>query len=497
MVRRKPKLTILDDPRYTEFCVRYYDDLPRYVMEHASHAPTFQQMEMLEACSKPGCRVAVSSGHGTGKSLALAWILDWNLRVFRMSNALLTANNVEQVRSVVWKYLDQVQEDVNRMHPWMAGAFVKETRRYYAAGFKDSWYVVAKTAGRGNPEAIAGQHNRDLMIIVDEASGVDDAIIGVLRGALTQERNRFIMTSQPTRPAGHFADAMQRLSKDADAKTGIYDAIWMNSEESPLVTRDSIREKLLEYGGFNSPEYQVKALGHFPDNAEGYLIPRHWCVECQEQRIEHEADYGFVICADVAEGMHRDSSVLHVFKVSGSWAERRVESVRCEEFLDEDEKQFARMLAATYREFPAATMCVDGDGAGRGVILDLEEQGIPVEAIHWGLPCHTEIDRKRYFNQRALAHYRLREAIFEGRFRGPRLKKFVEQASRLPYRLDERGRYQMLPKEQMRAKGIKSPDICDTCCFAFLADFTPVVEGSGEDARTAELLKMAREAMGV
>ena len=49
----------------------------------------------------------------------------------------------------------------------------------------------------------------------------------------------------------------------------------------------------------------------------------------------------------------------------------------------------------------------------------------------------------------------------------------------------------------MRAKGIKSPDICDTCCFAFLADFTPVVEGSGEDARTAELLKMAREAMGV
>ena len=36
-----------------------------------------------------------------------------------------------------------------------------------------------------------------------------------------------------------------------------------------------------------------------------------------------------------------------------------------------------------YLELPALTIGVDGDGAGRTVILELEEMGIPVERIHW------------------------------------------------------------------------------------------------------------------
>ena len=43
-----------------------------------------------------------------------------------------------------------------------------------------------------------------------------------------------------------------------------------------------------------------------------------------------------------------------------------------------------------YLELPALTIGVDGDGAGRTVILELEEMGIPVERIHWGLPCHSD-----------------------------------------------------------------------------------------------------------
>lgn len=39
-----------------------------------------------------------------------------------------------------------------------------------------------------------------------------------------------------------------------------------------------------------------------------------------------------------------------------------------------------------YLELPALTIGVDGDGAGRTVILELEEMGIPVERIHWGSP---------------------------------------------------------------------------------------------------------------
>lgn len=495
MAARKARAhEILRDERYARFQEKYYDNLVQYVLDHSRHVPTWQQMQLYEAASKPGCRVAVSSGHGTGKSAALAWVLDWHLRVFHFSNALLTATNIEQARSVVWKYLDEVIEDMEAIYPWQRGYFVKETKRYYAALHKDSWYVLPRTASKSKPENLAGQHNINYMVVVDEASGVDDVIHEVLKGALTNERNRYIMTSQPTRATGHFAEAMTKLAiTEGKKENAIYTAITMNSELSPLVSMTFIRDKLIEYGGHHSPEYQIRVLGNLPDNLSGYLIPRSWCVQCVTTKITHEEAFGYVVLCDVAEGVHRDSSVMTLCKISGYGATRKVEVILCEEFLDLDEKQFARRIAAKYHEYPALTIGVDADGAGRTVILELEEMGIPVERIHWGLPCHTGADQKRYLNLRAYAHCKLREAMFDGRFRGPDLKKFVEQASRLPYKIDERGRYQMLPKDQMKSKGIKSPDISDTCCFAFLVGYVAADGANSMSAEEEETMALARE----
>lgn len=485
-------LNILADPRYERFRLRYYDNFRDYVLENCGVIPTWQQIEFMEAAQEPGCRVAVASGHGTGKSFLLAWLLDWHLRVFPFSYAMLTATNIMQVRSVVWKYLDDAIMSMERLYPWQRGYFVKTAQRYFALPFKDSWYVLPKTASKSAPENMAGQHNNNLLIVVDEASGLDDAIHGVLRGALTHRRNRYIMTSQPTRPAGHFADAMRKLCKNG-SEDGIYDAITMNSEESPLVSNEFIKEKLKEYGGHNSPEYQIKVLGNFPDNMAGFLIPRRMVEDCLYYDIEHEEGaWGWAILCDVAEGMRRDSSVCHICKISGEGSSRLVESCECQEFLDMNEKEFARYIASRYHELPNAAIVVDGDGAGRTTILDLEEMGLPVQAIHWGLPCHSPAAQRRYANLRAYAHYCLREAIMERRFKGPALKNFVEQASRLPYTLDERGRYAMMTKERMRARNIKSPDISDTCCFAFLADYQPAYENNGSAKRESDMLKLAR-----
>ena len=109
------------------------------------------------------------------------------------------------------------------------------------------------------------------------------------------------------------------------------------------------------------------------------------------------------------------------------------------------------------------------------------------------MPCHTAADQRRYFNLRAYAHCKLREAIFEERFQGPDNKKFVEQASRLPYKIDERGRYQMLPKDQMKSQGIKSPDVSDTCCFVFLTGYVPAEQAQQAHGEESELLRLARE----
>lgn len=63
---------ILADPRYLEFRERYYDNFHDYLLENCDVTPTWQQMEFANACQRPGARVAVASGHGTGKSFCLA-----------------------------------------------------------------------------------------------------------------------------------------------------------------------------------------------------------------------------------------------------------------------------------------------------------------------------------------------------------------------------------------------------------------------------------------
>lgn len=487
--------------RYLEFQDTYYDNLVQYAIDVSRYTPTWQQYEVMEAIQEPGSRVAVASGHGTGKSQLASVVIDWHMRVFPFSNTMITATNIDQARGIVFKYLDEILIDADRAFPWMRGFFVKEAKKYFAAPYKSSWFCIAKTASRDRPENLAGMHGTNYLVFADESSGIPDENLSVIRGAFTHERNRFFMASQPTRPVGHFADAMTTLAKKKkeDGRIeGIYDAFTLNSEESPIVSCDYIREKLIELGGHHNPQYQIRVLGRLPDNLSGYLIPKTWCEEAQYITITHEEAFGWVLAVDVAEGVHRDSSVATMAKVSGHGPQRMVECVWTEEFLDKDEKQFARWIASIFRDpaYPGLTITVDGDGAGRTVVLDLEDIGIPTERIHWGLPCHSTADQKRFLNQRAYAHVKLREGIFEKRFKAPINKKFVAQASKLPYKLDERGRYRMMPKDQMKSEGIKSPDISDTCCFFYLTDYIPCEGGARHGTAEDDFLELAKAAIG-
>ncbi|TOE56077.1 terminase, partial [Vibrio parahaemolyticus] len=71
---------------------------------------------------------------------------------------------------------------------------------------------------------------------------------GIITGALTGQDNRILLLSQPTRPSGYFYDTHHKLAKRPGNPDGVYTAITLNSEESPLVTPAFIKMKLAEYG---------------------------------------------------------------------------------------------------------------------------------------------------------------------------------------------------------------------------------------------------------
>lgn len=467
--------SIVSDSRYVEFVARYRYDWGLAAVELFGKTPTWQQDLILDSCVETGSWTSVTSGHGTGKSDLTSIMILCYLMCYPQSRLVLVANKIAQVMSGVFKYLKINWGTCIKRFPWLAQYFVLTDTKFYAREGKGVWEVLAKGYRLGNEEALAGEHAEHLFYIIDESSGLSDKAFGVITGALTQGDNRLLLLSQPTRNTGYFYDSHHRLAKTPQNPKGLFKSIQLNSEESPLVTMRFIRQKLMEYGGRDSPEYQIKVLGQFPKSTSGYLLGRDECDRAARRQVRLKANWGWLATADVGNG--RDSSVLSIFRVSGWREKRRAVPVLVKEMpTDVDPVDFARFILSEAREeiYPNISVAVDAVGIGDTVAKLLEEKGVRVQRIMWGRPMHSKKHRERFKNQRAYANVLARDAVRTGRLRLSGSKQVVEQACRIPYFFTDMGQIQMVKKEVMRQKmNIKSPDHWDTFCFAMIADYIP------------------------
>lgn len=482
---------ITSDPRYDEFVRLYAFDLARFALDVIGVDPTWQQADLFEAAVEPGARVSVSSGHGTGKTSAAAIIALWHLVCFINSNTFFSAPKIDTLRQGIWKEFSDCHVRIKRgMHAWIADYVVIETEKVYIAGHKLSWFCAARTAPRGSPESLAGTHRDWLLWFIDEASGVPDANFGVIGGSLTDSRNRMILASQPTRPSGFFYDTHHRLSK---ANGGQWTALVFNSEESPLVSEEFIHEKRVEYGGVDSPEYQIKVLGKFPESRDDYLLGRKAAEACIGRRVIEDGEpYGLMLSCDVGAGEYRDKSVALVAKVSGysdfGPDARRVEVIAVP--ILSNTRNLQDFTGAVFHEASAlenVTTMVDAGGMGIAVCQGLETLGLPeVKRVKWGNPCFQKRNKDRFVNLRAQAMVFAARAAKEGRLGiadGPWKRELLDQMSRVPFHFDEKARYAIMKKDDMRKQGLPSPDIWDAIAFCFLEDATYMIcEGAASAA---------------
>lgn len=426
--------------------------------------------------------------HNTGKTRSAGVVALWHLCFFPHSITMFTAPQIQQLRKHVWKEIESCLALMrNGRLAWLANYITVLSESVYVRGHQKTWHVYAKTAPKGNPQALAGNHGDNLMIWVDEACAVENGVFDVLTGALTHENNRMVMTSQPAKPAGFFFDSHHKLSTAAG---GVWNAIIMNAEDSDIVSRAKIRESLLQYGSRDDPQYMIRIRGEFPDLAGEFLVTQRMAEKVYKGRALHpekHANYGYFILVDVGGGVGRDDSTICIAKVWGNtqWGKtaRRAELVKIPLCKNNDDfLELTAIIESCLIEYPNATILLDSNGAGAGLAQNLKALGIYFKPMHWGGQCFSNKNRKEYVNKRAQAYVCLSRAIQQGRFkiRTPYLKgKVTEQITRIPYTFDDQARFKILSKEEMRRKGITSPDIADTFAFIFLdgASYTAANEG--------------------
>ena len=498
MAQRKKKRNLLEDPRFAEFVERYHADPLRFAVEVTGFSPSADQEDLFAAITRPDAKVSVVSGTGTGKTATFARIALWHLLCFPLavyegkvevgSNTYIGAPFIQQVADGIWKEMQDARIAISSgPHAWINDYFTITKTRVHVNGYAEQWFITQIAMKKGEAIGVAGKHRYWQLVIIDEAAGVSDDHFNVIDGTQTQGGNRTLMASQGARNAGRFYDSHHTLSA---ANGGSWYTLRFNSEKSPFVTTQWLRERESESGGRNSVEYMIRVLGLFAQNSSNVLLTRGDLEEAFKPRrlINDDEPFGLVVLSDVALGEYRDDSVAIVAKVIGDadtgLDARRVEFIEipiCSN--DKNEIDLAGDLVNLVGKMSNATLYVDAGGVGATVCKLIERSGATVVRVNWGAPCFKKEYKTRFYNLRACAMVRFRDAVRQGRVVLPQgisnqvREKILTQGSRLPYYFSEAGglRYVMQSKEDMRRDGIKSPDLIDAMSFIFLEGTTYMV----------------------
>jgi hypothetical protein len=221
--------------------------------------PWSKQREILEAL-RDHDRVAVRSAHGIGKTAIAARAVLWFLLAHGPNSCrvVTTAPTWEGVRDLLWAEIKVAVR--NARVPFGATPNVTDLR------LAADWF--AKGLSTDVPERFQGHHADHLLLVVDEASGVDEAIYDAARGFLTGQGAKVLLIGNPTRTVGTFRRAFDPDSGWRTIHVSAFDSPNLTGEDVPtkvaraLPTDEWIGEMRRDYGD-ESATYAVRVLGEF------------------------------------------------------------------------------------------------------------------------------------------------------------------------------------------------------------------------------------------
>jgi hypothetical protein len=317
-------------------------------------------------------------------------------------------------------------------------------------------YAVARTGRKENPEALQGFHANELIFVIDEASGIDDAVFEVAQGALSTPSSRVIMTSNPTRTTGFFYRAFHGMRES-------WRRFTFSCTDSPFVAPEYVRQMQEEYGT-DSDIYKVRVLGDFPGGGDLQFI-RSADAEAAMARSYGQEVYGHapvVLGVDVAwYGGDRSVIVLRQgLYAYVLWTMRECELAVLSGVVDE-----------MWRKHGAQAVFVDSTGVGAGVVSNLRMMGREPFAVAFGGASGDPHCK----NKRVECWSKMRDWLTAERGwidAGQYAEQVKDDLTGPDYCYDLQGRLQLERKEDMRKRGVASPDFADALAMTFAFQIT-------------------------
>ena len=430
---------------------KWRGDAVCFVQEVLGVDPSEQQAELLTEASKPGAKVSVSSGHGTGKTTSLAWLVLWFLLFRSNVKVPCTAPSKSQLKDVLWAELGKWYA---KLPGWWKEQVKVLSERVEIVGSEATRFAVARTARKENPDALQGFHADNLLFLIDEAAGVNEKIFEVARGALSTESAGVVMCANPTQLTGYFFNSHH---KNRDSWTRLV----FDCEKSPLVSPKYALDMAKEYGR-DSDVFRVRVQGLFPRQAFNQLISLNAIEAALERKVRPE-NISFapkILGVDVAPyGGDRSTIVLRqgiysklLFKVVGM-----------------DDITFAGKVIEYGIQYNVDATFID-KGAGSGVISACESLNFPVTGIFF----QGKSGDEKYINKRSEMWVKMRDWMSTGAIEaGDQADDLRDDLLAPQYFYTATGKLQLERKEDIRKRGLASPDLADALALTFALPVTP------------------------
>lgn len=391
--------------------------------------------------------VAVQACFGPGKSWTAARLVCWWLSVWPEGSAfaVTTAPTFNQVRAILW-------QEIARAHAGRLPGRLNQTEWLIGDRLVGLGRSPKDTASTLASPAFQGIHAERVLAVIDEASGVSPSVFAAVEGFATTEGSRVLAIGNPDDPSGEFA---RRCARWHNIRLSAFDTPAFTGEQVSaqlsrvLVSKTWVEERRAEWGE-GSPLWKSRVLGEFPDTAEDALFSLAG-VQAATVR-ELDAGEPTVVSCDVAR-FGSDKTIIGLRQGN-----------RYRQLLTLGQSSVTEVTGHCVRAFRehGGTIHVDEVGVGGGVVDSLREQGLPVLGLNAGAGA---MDSQRFANTRAEWFWGLRERMAEIAI--PADPELIAELVGLRWKVDARGRILVESKEDMRKRGMRSPDKADALMLAF------------------------------
>ena len=423
-----------------------------------------------EGCLNPSeaIQIAVASGHGIGKTALVSWIILWFIATKPKCAGVVTANTKNQLVQKTWRELNLWNQRslIGHWFEWSATKFALRAD-------PDTWFISAVPWSEHNAEAFAGLHAEHVLVVFDEASAVADSIWEVAEGAMTTPGAIWVAFGNPTRNTGRFRECWGRfrhrwITRKIDSRT------------AKMANAKQIQKWIDDYGE-DHDFVRVRVRGEFPSQAVTQFIPQHLVDDARgRERDEYTIENPRVMGIDVAR-FGDDQSVILLREG------QRVSIIRRFRGLPID--HFAQHCAAAINEFKPDAVMVDGVGVGGGVVDILRSGNFKIDDV---VSSASPLDPKIYSNLRAEMWGKMRDWLETAHL--PDDQELLDDLVALEYGYDRNGAILLEKKDDLKKRGLASPDIGDALAMTFAR---PVASFQAQEMLTRRFMKATQASKSI